>query len=216
MRWNPALACSLLAFTALSSGPCPPLACISKSLSPVCLIHHRGLAATPFRSKHTSGPFAAVPPQTTEVFYSDPIDVQPAGVSFTGRMPLRWPAGRIGISSVRADLIDEGGIPVPLSKAYVHHWNMLAVRNESGIQKDVAGFGAGSEFRNLPEELPAPYSIILDGTEQWFLQVCVRARARARACTYVPSAAPHRPPHTPCHGSSAMSGMPPSPLLRRR
>ena len=55
-----------------------------------------------------------------------------------------------------------------LSEAYMHHWFVKGYRNDSG---HVATFGAGSEFRHVPEELAAPFRVVLDGTERWYAQL---------------------------------------------
>jgi hypothetical protein len=108
--------------------------------------------------------------QRTQTFFSAPIELVPAGIGFVKATPLQFPPGRIAISSVVSDFVDASGDPVPLDTAYMHHWFVHALDKNDTV---VADFGAGSEFRRVPEAFDAPYGFVMTGDERWSAQLHV-------------------------------------------
>ena len=83
-----------------------------------------------------------------------------SGSPLLGMSLVDEPAAIVNIAS---DLVDEQGNSVPLSQAYMHHWLL----HGGSHRNDLGGFGAGSEYRGLPEGFKKPFAIMVGGDEEW-------------------------------------------------
>jgi len=109
----------------------------------------------------------------SETLYSQPIRVNSSGIAFREAIPLKFPQGHLAITGITSDFVDERSESVPISQAYMHHWFVNALRKTDGGVHSIATFGAGAEFRNVPEEFDSPTAVITHGDEQWIAQLHV-------------------------------------------
>ncbi len=99
----------------------------------------------------------------TRTFYSPSVSMAPGQIIMRDGIAMSLVDEPAAIVNIASDLVDEQGKSVPLSQAYMHHWLLHggSERNELG------GFGAGSEYRGLPEGFKKPFGIMVGGDEEW-------------------------------------------------
>jgi hypothetical protein len=115
---------------------------------------------------------AATPLVTERATYRSPgMRLAPGEVVFTdpNNTPLKMPAGKVGILSFDAQVVDRNGTPVLLSEVYLHHWLIFDGFGNSGVCGGYLGykFGVGAESRNTKTAFPEGYALKTTGTERW-------------------------------------------------
>ncbi|OIW18968.1 hypothetical protein TanjilG_09162 [Lupinus angustifolius] len=129
------------------------------------------------------------------VFLSPKIELEPGSVANKYYYDIDFPRGHVALKSFNAEVVDEGGNPLPLHETYLHHWVVLRyhqqknvtqkcivlLRNSGICQSDKLGqyFGLGSETRGTDTYIPDPFGIeignpkeISDGYEEkWMVNV---------------------------------------------
>lgn len=99
----------------------------------------------------------------TRTIFSAPLTMEPGQIILHNDIPIEFVQGPAAVVNIASDLVDEQGNSVPLSQAYMHHWLLEGSSERNGI----AGFGAGSEYRGLPEGFKKPFALMVAGDEQW-------------------------------------------------
>jgi len=131
-----------------------------------------------------SVPIPSAPNLQQQTFYSAPVTVDESGIGFVDGEAMPWVDGSNAIVSLHSDLIDADTLQsVPLSQAYMHHWFLVGVRQVTTNRtingtnhsmqslQHVAQYGAGSEFRGVPETMPPQHAVITHGDEIWMAQI---------------------------------------------
>ena len=99
----------------------------------------------------------------TRTFYSPAVDMRPGQIIMRDQIRVDFVDEPAAITNMASDLVDEHGDSVALSQAYMHHWLL-----EGGSRRnEIAGFGAGSEYRGLPEGFKKPFALMVGGDEEW-------------------------------------------------
>ena len=99
----------------------------------------------------------------TRTFYSPTIPMAPGQIIMRDDIAMGLVDEPAALVNIASDLVDEHGASVPLSQAYMHHWLL----NGRSDRNHLGGFGAGSEYRGLPEGYKKPFAIMVGGDEQW-------------------------------------------------
>ena len=99
----------------------------------------------------------------TKTFFSPSVEMEPGEIIMRGRIGMDLVQEPAAIVNIASDLVDEHGESVPLSQAYMHHWLL----HGASRRNDLGGFGAGSEYRGLPEGFKKPFAIMVGGDEEW-------------------------------------------------
>lgn len=99
----------------------------------------------------------------TKVMYSPEVHIRPGQIIMQGDIPVDFIDEPAAVVNMKTDLVDAQGNSVPLSQAYMHHW---LFEGESASQT-IPGFGAGSEYRGLPEGFKKPFALMVGGDERW-------------------------------------------------
>ncbi|KAK8583766.1 hypothetical protein V6N13_109163 [Hibiscus sabdariffa] len=125
----------------------------------------------------------------TADFLTPKVVIGPGSVANRYFYNVDFPKGHIALKDLHAELVDEGGNPVPLYETYLHHWvvvkyyarigakqisefvdnltlkssDYISGRNDGICQGDANGqiFGTGSESRKTETRVPDPYGIEL-------------------------------------------------------
>lgn len=117
----------------------------------------------------------------TQTFRSPGFTLGPGDVT-DKYFEVEMPKGFIAIRSFNAQVVDENGVPVPLSETYLHHWLLLEyyksilngaedriLVSNGGPCQDlnlVQLFGLGSETRRTDTLIPSPYGIAVGDPEK--------------------------------------------------
>ncbi|KAL3575559.1 hypothetical protein D5086_023660 [Populus alba] len=117
-------------------------------------------------------------------FLSPEFVLGPGSVENRFYYNIDFPRGHVGLKSLRAEVIDEAGKPIPLHETYLHHWVVAkyyqrqdVVENNGDLKFQQADsifgknsgicqgtvlrqyFGLGSETRKTDTRIPDPYAI---------------------------------------------------------
>ncbi|KAF9671794.1 hypothetical protein SADUNF_Sadunf12G0085600 [Salix dunnii] len=117
-------------------------------------------------------------------FLSPEFVLEPGSVENRFYYNIDFPRGHVGLKSLRAEVIDRAGKPIPLHETYLHHWvvakyyqrqDMVENNGDQEIQPADYIFGAnngicqgtilrqyfglGSETRKTDTHIPDPYAI---------------------------------------------------------
>ncbi|RDY01770.1 hypothetical protein CR513_14861, partial [Mucuna pruriens] len=116
------------------------------------------------------------------VFLSPKFELGPGSVANKFYFGIDFPRGHIALKSFNAEVVDEGGNPVPLYETYLHHWlvskfyqpkydghrilnrsDHIMVRNSGMCQIDILGqyYGLGSETRGTATDIQDPFGIVV-------------------------------------------------------
>ncbi|KAF2613503.1 hypothetical protein F2Q70_00011090 [Brassica cretica] len=101
-------------------------------------------------------------------FLSPKLVMNPGSVVNPYLFDINFPRGHIGIKGFDAEVVDQGGNPVPLHETHLGSSpDYILVRN-GGLCRNNARhfFGLGSETRKTSTRVPDPYAIEIDNPEE--------------------------------------------------
>ncbi len=98
-----------------------------------------------------------------KTFYSPAVAMAPGQIIMQDDITMPFVTEPAAIVNIASDLVDQNGESVPLSQAYMHHWLLEGDSDRNSIP----GFGAGSEYRGLPEGFKKPFGLMVGGDEDW-------------------------------------------------
>lgn len=99
----------------------------------------------------------------TKTYYSPSVTMAPGEIIMQDDIRVPFVDEPAAIVNIASDLVDQNGDSVPLSQAYMHHWLLEGDSDRNSIP----GFGAGSEYRGLPEGFKKPFGLMVGGDEEW-------------------------------------------------
>lgn len=108
---------------------------------------------------------------TTGVYRIGPLNLaamgQPGWESETSATNVPRPAGAIGIKSVRFDLVDQDGTPIPRANAHLHHVLLINPSHPDVLCPGRPERFAGAGAERTPLDLPDPYAYLVGAGDHW-------------------------------------------------